>query len=116
MRKKLHYLCFLIAFLSSLGLQAQSIKITGKVTSAEDGSALPGVNISIKGKKIGTNTDSNGNYIISASKGDFLIYTFVGTKPHSEVVNGKTNINVVLESDNSELNEVVVTALGQTEE
>lgn len=116
MRKKLHYLCFVLAFFCSLGLHAQSIKITGKVTSSEDGSGLPGVSITVKGKKSGTNSDMNGNYSISASKGDVLMYSFVGTKPHTETVNGKTTINVVLESDNSQLNEVVVTALGQTQE
>ncbi len=99
----------------SFGLRAQSVKISGKVTSSEDGSGLPGVSISIKGKKVGTNSDANGNYSISASKGDVLSFSFVGTKTHTETVNGKTTINVVLESDNSELNEVVVTALGQTQ-
>jgi hypothetical protein len=57
---------------------AQSREVTGKVTSKEDGSALPGVNISLKGTNRGTTTNSDGEYSISASSGATLVFSFIG--------------------------------------
>jgi TonB-linked SusC/RagA family outer membrane protein len=95
-------------------LLAQTRQVTGKVTSSEDGSALPGVSVSLKGTSRGTTTGADGSYKISVGDGAVLVYSFVGYKQQSISVASQSAINVVLASDASELNEVVVTALGLT--
>ena len=99
------------AFSSSL---AQTRQVTGKVTSSEDGSALPGVSISLKGTARGTTSTSDGSYKIMVSNSDALVFSFVGYKPQTINVGSQSTINVALASDASELNEVIVTALGLT--
>lgn len=58
-------------------LHAQDLAVTGKVT-ADDGSTLPGVNISLKGTTRGTTTDTQGQYTISTSAGATLVFSFIG--------------------------------------
>jgi len=94
------------AFSSSL---AQTRQVTGKVTSSEDGAALPGVSVSLKGTSRGTTTSSDGTFKISASNSEVLVFSFVGYKQQSISVGSQSSINVVLESDVSELSEVIVT-------
>jgi TonB-dependent starch-binding outer membrane protein SusC len=57
---------------------AQQRTVTGRVTSSEDGSAIPGVNVLEKGTTNGTATDANGNYSIQVNSGATLVFTFVG--------------------------------------
>jgi len=109
MRKNL--LLALVLFCSSIAAFAQS-KISGKVTSADDGSGIPGVTVQIKGTSKGTQTDLNGGYEIEASAGQTLVYSFVGMLPQEAAVGTKSIINVVLSSDAKALSEVVVTAQG----
>jgi TonB-dependent SusC/RagA subfamily outer membrane receptor len=87
--------------------------ISGKVTSGEDSSPLPGVNVLIKGTANGSITDVNGEYKINASSSsDVLVFSFVGFTSQEMPVNGQTAINIVLATDAAQLDEVVVTALG----
>lgn len=89
------------------------ITVTGKVTSGEDGSELPGVNILVKGTANGTITDADGNYSINVTSGEAtLVFSFVGFAAQEVPLGGQTNVNVVLASDATQLSEVVVTALG----
>ncbi len=105
----------LVAFLF-IGLQvvmAQSHKVTGKVTSAEDGQSLPGVQILVKGTGSGTITDLDGNYNLTVPKGgDVLTFRFVGMKTVEISSVGKSKINVVMEVESTQLDGVVITALG----
>lgn len=60
---------------------AQERSVSGRVTSAEDGSSLPGVNVVIKGTTNGTVTDSDGNFKLSVpSSGGALLFSFIGLK------------------------------------
>lgn len=85
--------------------------ITGKVTG-KDGAPLPGATISIKGKNRGTSTNSNGVFSIEASKGDVLVFTSVGYLMKEVTVGNSNNISVELVEETTQLNTVVVTALG----
>ena len=78
MKKSLWIFAALMLF--SLGFTPQQSRtITGKVTSAEDGNGMPGVNVLVKGTKNGTITDAKGNYSITISAhGGTLIFSFVG--------------------------------------
>lgn len=88
--------------------------VTGKVTSAEDGSGLPGVNVIIKGTTKGTITDEEGNYRIElgAEKNPELSFTFIGTTTIEVPVNNQSNIDTQLAADVSQLSEVVVVGYG----
>lgn len=90
---------------------AQS-KITGTVTSADDGSGIPGVSVQIKGTSKGTQTDADGKYAIEASSNQTLVFSFVGMVSKEVAVGNKTVLNVALESDSRTLSEVIVTAQG----
>ncbi|GAA4438901.1 SusC/RagA family TonB-linked outer membrane protein [Ravibacter arvi] len=90
--------------------------ITGKVTAEEDGSALPGVSILVKGSNAGTTTDTDGAYSISAPSNAVLVFSFVGFTSQEVAVGSSSVIDVTLQSDVLALNEVVVTALGITKE
>ncbi|MCF2444643.1 SusC/RagA family TonB-linked outer membrane protein [Dyadobacter sp. CY345] len=91
---------------------AQERSVTGRVT-ADDGSILPGVNISVKGTTRGTTTNSQGDYTISADGGATLVYSFIGFQTQEVVLGTQSTVNVSLKNDVSQLQEVVVTALGQ---
>ncbi len=115
MKKKL-----LMLLLGSFVLLSQAIaqqkRITGKVTSAEDGLPLPGVSVKIKGKEVATQTSVDGVYAINAQSGDVLVFTFLGTITQERTIGAENSINLALRQDAKSLNEVVVTALGIKEE
>lgn len=104
----------LTAVMSVLSIFAfgQAVEINGKVTSADDGIGLPGVTVSVQGTSIGTTTDVNGNYKISATKGNTLVYSFVGMISQKVTVQNQSVINITLENDANQLNEIVVTSTG----
>lgn len=103
---------FLLTFLTTASLFAQDKKVTGKLTSSEDGSGLPGVTVSVKGTSKGTQTDVNGAYSISVPNSATLVFTFVGLNPQSIQVGNKSVIDVILSTDTRQLSEVVVTGTG----
>ncbi|MDZ7898376.1 MAG: TonB-dependent receptor plug domain-containing protein [Arcicella sp.] len=111
MRKKL-----LMSFVFVLALifsgVAQDRTISGKVTSSEDGSPLPGVSVGVKGSTKGTVTGADGTYKIGVSGSPTLIFSFVGFKKESVAAGAKTSLDVVLASDASEIEEVIVTGYG----
>ncbi|MFD1255984.1 SusC/RagA family TonB-linked outer membrane protein [Mucilaginibacter terrae] len=112
MKKLLSIFLFLLCLGSTVAM-AQS-KITGKVTSGDDGMPLPGVTIKIKGSNAATQTGLAGDYSITANSGQVLVFSFVGYFTQEKTVTNGAAINVTLDPDSKNLNEVVVTALGQT--
>lgn len=88
--------------------------ITGKITSMEDGSALPGINVVIKGTSIGTVTDLEGEYSITIPQNTdpVLVISFIGLTTEEVNVAGKSEVDVQLEADVTALSEVVVTGYG----
>jgi len=60
-------------------VMSQTVQITGTVTSSEDGLALPGVNITVKGTTIGAISGIDGKYVISApASAQTLVFSFIG--------------------------------------
>lgn len=108
MKKSIWILAALLIF--SAGFRAPESKtITGKVTAASDGSALPGVNVVVKGSTNGTTTDGSGSYSITvSSQHDILIFSFIGYVSQEVKVGTDTVLNVVLSEDMKALNEIVV--------
>jgi TonB-linked SusC/RagA family outer membrane protein len=93
---------------------AQSREVTGKVTSKEDGSALPGVTVRLAGSNSGTLTDDKGEYSINAKPGQTLLFSFVGFLGQEIKVTASAPIDITLALDELSLNEVVITAGGLT--
>jgi TonB-linked SusC/RagA family outer membrane protein len=91
---------------------AQGRVVTGKVTSSEDRGTMPGVNVLVKGTTTGTVTDTNGAYSLSAEPGSTLVFSFIGFVSKEIAIGDRTSIDVELNSDVTQLSEVVVTAVG----
>src|SRR5882762_6405588 len=88
------------------------VTVSGTV-KAEDGSALPAVNVIEKGTSRGTSTDANGNYTITVTDGNAtLVFSFIGYASQQVPVNNRTSINISLQPDFATLNEIVVIGYG----
>ncbi|RFM25666.1 SusC/RagA family TonB-linked outer membrane protein [Deminuibacter soli] len=90
-------------------VQAQT-RISGIVSSAGTNTPLAGVSVHIKGASKGVVTDAGGNFSITANTGDSLAFEYVGYA--IKYVAATNNLQVVLDAEQGNLNEVVVTALG----
>jgi len=94
------------------GEEQKSAVITGKVTSASEPQGLPGVSVIIKGTTKGVITDLDGFFSIEVpDKYVILQFSFIGFDPTEVPVNGKNQVNVVLQERVESIDEVVVTAL-----
>ena len=100
------------AFCVFASVYAQQLKVGGKVTDASTNETLPGVNVAVKGTGTGTATDGSGNYSISVNRGSTLVFSFLGYTSQEIAVGNSATINVALVPSATQLNEVVVTALG----
>lgn len=92
----------------------QDTQVTGKVTD-QDGAALPGVNILIKGSTSGTTTDVDGKYALQVPEGGALVFSFIGYTTQEIEIGGRAAIDVVMVADMTTLNEVVVVGYGTQE-
>ena len=93
-------------------VNAQVSKVTGTVTSHEDGLPVVGASVLVKGTTVGTVTDIDGNFTITnvPSSAGTLVVSFIGMK--TQEVKVKPIVNVVLLSDTETLDEVVVVGYG----
>jgi TonB-linked SusC/RagA family outer membrane protein len=92
---------------------AQTRTISGTVTSADDGSTLPGVNVVLKGTTVGTVTSIDGKYTLSVpADGGTLVFSFVGLASQEVEIGTQSVINLQMVQDVTELSEVIVTGYG----
>lgn len=110
MKKRILLLSFVMGMV--LFAQAQTRTLTGTVTGADDGVALPGVNVSVKGTSTGTITDIDGNYKLDVSDESVVVYSYIGYATQEVPVGVRSTADIILAVDAEELDEVVVTALG----
>jgi len=106
----------LMCLFVSIGLAyAQTVSVSGNVMSDEDGLAVIGASIVVKGTTTGTITNFDGDFELQAPAGSkTIIISYIGMKS-VEVPVGQ-NLKIVLESDSQALDEVVVTAMGISRE
>ena len=116
--KKLFLLIVLFVFVSGYTLLAQTIVITGTVTSSVEGEgAIPGVSVSVKGTTVGAITGVDGKYSLTAPQNaTTFVFSYIGMKKQEVGIAGRKVIDIVMEPDLLGLNEVVVTALGISRE
>jgi TonB-linked SusC/RagA family outer membrane protein len=88
--------------------------VSGTVTSMADGKVMPGVNVQVQGKTIGTATDERGQYSLTVpSPQDTLVFSFVGFEDQVIPIQGRTTIDVTMQAQVEELSQVVVTGYGE---
>jgi TonB-dependent starch-binding outer membrane protein SusC len=107
--------CALVLLLAANMGWAQGKNVTGKVTSSDDGSPLPGVNILEVGTSNGTVTDGDGNFTIQVGASATLSVSFIGYRTQQVSVGAQTAIAIVLETDVTALQEVVVVGYGEVQ-
>lgn len=91
----------------------QAREISGKVTSVDDGSPLPGVNVVVKGTTVGAVTDSDGNFRLAVNAANpVLVFSFIGYVNVETEVAGRSVVDVQLATDVTQLSEVVVVGYG----
>ncbi|MGV3539236.1 MAG: carboxypeptidase-like regulatory domain-containing protein, partial [Rufibacter sp.] len=116
MKKILLLSLFLLSVLLNEAM-AQSRTITGRVTDVRTGEGMPGVTVQLKGSSVAAPTSVDGSYSITVpSAGGSLVFSFIGYTDQEVAIGNQTTINVRLAEDARILNEVVVTALGESRE
>jgi len=113
--KKILLIFLALSMFALAHANAQNRKISGRVTSANDGLPLPGVSIKITGSKTGVQTDSDGAYTLNIADGQTTItFSFIGYLQQSVTISTANLYNIKLVSDQKLLNDVVVIGYGST--
>lgn len=107
--KRTLFMLICVAF--SHSLLAQQRVVSGSVKDV-NGAGLPGVSIVVKGTTVGTSTDTQGRFNISAGSDATLVFSFIGYVTQEVAVGNRSVIDLILEEEVQQLGEVVVTALG----
>ncbi len=96
--------------------QEKQLTISGHVFD-ESNESLPGVSVYLKDRAgVGTSTDINGAFKLSAQKGDMIIFSFIGYKKMEHIVlKDEKNLRIMLKSDSQQMDEVVITGMGTKE-
>ena len=107
-----HLLLAFLLLLTTLGVLAQQKKVSGAVKNPEDGLPIAKATVQIKGTSTGTVTDEKGAWTLMAGDNQTLVISAIGFTTQEIKVGTKTTINVDLVENNTEMEGVVVTALG----
>ncbi len=91
---------------------AQGVRITGKVTDANDGKTMPGVTIAVKNTTTGTITDIDGNFTLNVNKGAALVFSFIGYNTQEVVIADQVTLKIVMVPSVTTLEEAVVIGYG----
>lgn len=102
-----------VIFLIPLLFFAQKMQVKGVVVDEETKATIPSVNVILKKSSNSSVSDENGNYMISANKGDILVFSSIGFKTVEKTIIGSI-LNVSLQEETKSLNEVVVIGYGTT--
>lgn len=106
-------LLFTVLLFLAAAVQAQTRVVTGKVTSSDEAGGFPGVSVLVQGTNKGVSTDIEGNYSLEVGPGEnTLVFSFVGYATQTVDITNRDVADVVLETDATELSEVVVVGYG----
>jgi len=112
MKKVRLFALVLLGLMTSVAF-AQNLRVTGVVTSEEDGQPLPGAIVSVKGTVQGAGTTADGSYSLNNVPSNAILeFRYTGMKTQEVPVGGKSRIDVVMKVDALQAEEAVVTALG----
>ncbi|MFC6190266.1 TonB-dependent receptor [Dyadobacter subterraneus] len=85
--------------------------IKGQVLGS-DGKPLIGVTVIVKASKLGTTTDTEGNFTVNATDTDVLVFSYIGFTTKEVLIGKQSNISVSLVESNTTLGEVAVIGYG----
>jgi TonB-linked SusC/RagA family outer membrane protein len=105
-------LLFFFLLLTGSWVSAQEKTVTGQVRNSEDKAPVVRATVQVKGTKVFTSTDEKGHFSIKASDQQVLVVTAVGYRPLEKRVGNQSVLNFDMISTNTEMESVVVTALG----
>ena len=111
---KLHVvLVFMLLLVAGIpAAYAQKRTVSGTVADA-NGTRMPGVNVIVKGTSVGTSSNADGQFNLSVPEGsNTLVFSSIGFTTQEVDITGRSSIEVTLQEGSSELESVVVTALG----
>lgn len=95
------------------GIEVQQVTVSGTVTDASNGTAMPGVNVVVRNTNFGTLTDMNGRFTLAVpDQNSVLVFSFIGYNSVEQPVSGKTVVNVTLSATTQALDEVIVIGYG----
>lgn len=110
--KRIIFFAVFMFLLPSFVLAQTEFPVSGTVTDS-DGETLVGVSVKVKGTNIGTSTNNDGTFTLSApDENSILEFSYIGFTPQEVAVNGRSVLAVVLQKDDSDLEEVVVVGYG----
>lgn len=117
---KTHLFAFLFILIGGYSLSAENslnientiLSVTGTVIDATDKEPLIGVSVTIKNGTVGTTTDINGNYSLTAEPTDVLVFSYIGMATQEVSINNRSVVDVALSSDSELLDEIVVVGYG----
>lgn len=99
--------------LMGVGFVTAQTRVTGKVTSADDGSPLPFVTVTVKGTSAVATTGDNGAYAIDVpAGGETLVFSFIGMNTQEVEIKNRSIIDVMLENEATTLDDVLVIGYG----
>jgi len=109
------FLLFVLGMLLTVSVVfAQDKTVSGRITAAENGSSVPGVNVVLKGTSTGTVTDVDGNFKISVTSDATLVFSFIGYQTQEVLVGNQDVIDISFLSDVTQLSEVIVMGYSNT--
>ena len=91
---------------------AQNKQVSGTVTGP-DKSPVVGATVVVEGTTLGTSTDMQGKYTLSAPVNGTLVFSFIGYEDAKIAINGKTTLNVVLKEASKSIDDIIVVAFGE---
>ena len=103
--------CLLLSILCIFAVCAQAQTVSGIVKDSS-GDAIIGATVRVSGSNAGTVTDAKGHYSITASRGSVLTVSYIGYLTKQIRLSGENVVDVVLQEDNTNLNELVVVGYG----
>lgn len=106
------FVAILMTLVIGLPLYAQNLRVTGQVTSADDGEPLIGATVRVKqSNSAGTVTDIDGMYSIDVPKGQTLVISYIGFAPYEKKITSAGAVDIAMVSEGS-LDELVVIGYG----
>lgn len=110
--KLFRYILVAVALCVSVGLSAQSLTVTGRITDSSTGEPVPGAAVQLKDTAKGGIADADGHYSISVPSDAVLVFASLGYQDQMVPVQGRQTINVRMVPDTQLLEETVVVAFG----
>ncbi|MBP5499974.1 MAG: SusC/RagA family TonB-linked outer membrane protein [Bacteroidales bacterium] len=109
-------LSFIVTLVMSVTMMMAQKQVTGSVVSAEDREPVIGASIVVKGTQTGTTTDIDGKFSLRVpDNAKTLVISYIGMRTQEVSLKGKTHFDIMLESDEQVIEEVVVTGMGKVD-